>query len=473
VDISRDGGTIVIGAPSFASITRGAAYVFVRPSSGWGGIAVQTQTAKLTADPLSPADVGSLGASVAIDGNGATIAVGAPHHKSYSPLNGAAYVFLRPTTGWGNAVEFQKLTGTTGSYYGSSVALSDDASVLVVGATGEDPFGGEPNDIGTAHLLERHGTPGSGDSYTEATRLISSDGVPFDLFGHAVSADADGFTVVVGAPGDPDDTASPHGAVYVFEKPASGWAAAGTHIAETAKLATSDGNGDDELGVSVDINVDGSTIVAGTYWKAGSDRQSAAYFFLKPGASWVTATEDNEVLPPDGTVDDLFGYSTSLSWNGAVAAVGAPRTNIDANLYEGATYVFTGSAATPLASVSPSSLTFGPQRVGTTSGPQTVSLTNTGTAPLNVTNVAVTGSFTATQNCVSASPIAPGTSCSESVAFAPLSASLATGTLSFTNDSGGASGAVQQVALQGEGRRRTRRPRLSSRRRIPCSRASR
>jgi hypothetical protein len=57
------------------------------------------------------------------------------------------------------------------------------------------------------------------------------------------------------------------------------------------------------------------------------------------------------------------------------------------------------------------------------------------------------------------------------VAFAPLSASLATGTLSFTNDSGGASGAVQPCRVRG--RRRTRRPRLSSRRRIPCSRASR
>ena len=62
---------------------------------------------------------------------------------------------------------------------------------------------------------------------------------------------------------------------------------------------------------------------------------------------------------------------------------------------------------------------------------------------------AVNGPFTATQNCFTASPIAPGASCVESLTFAPLTAGPATGTLTFTDDSGGASGATQQVPLTG------------------------
>jgi hypothetical protein len=149
--------------------------------------------------------------------------------------------------------------------------------------------------------------------------------------------------------------------------------------------------------------------------------------------------------------NDRFGFSASLSGNGAVALIGAPGTTIDANLFQGAAYIFTGTALTPGASVSPASLTFGPQPVGTTSAPQTVTLTNPGSAPLHVANVGVTGAFTTTQNCLVASPIAPGGSCSESVAFAPFSAGPLAGTLTFTDNSGGISGTLQQVPLHGDG----------------------
>ena len=122
--------------------------------------------------------------------------------------------------------------------------------------------------------------------------------------------------------------------------------------------------------------------------------QSGVYFFAKPAAGWSNATEDTKVISP-GAVDDWFGWSTSLSGNGAVAVVGAPGTEINASLFQGAAYVFTGAAATPRASVSPASLTFASQPIGTTSAPKTVTVTNAGSAPLLITNVGVTGQFTA------------------------------------------------------------------------------
>ena len=176
---------------------------------------------------------------------------------------------------------------------------------------------------------------------------------------------------------------------------------------DLAKLTNSDGNGSDAFGISVDVSLDGNTIVAGT--RQGFS-PGAAYFFAKPVGGWATASEDHSVSGSDGMGANWFGNSTSLSGDGTVAVVGAPRTTIDASTDQGAAYVFTGSAATPRASVSASSLTFETLPIGSASGPQTVTVTNVGSAPLQVSGVSVTDDFSSTQNCVFASPIAPGAS---------------------------------------------------------------
>ena len=365
---------------------------------------------------------------------------------------GATYVFLKPGVGWVNTSETQKIQGTAGSYHGSSVALSDDASTLVAGANGEDPAGGAPDDTGAAHVFVRN-NPGLAASYLAAARLIPSDGVPYDIFGWTITMNGNGTTIVVGAPGDSSDTLRPHGAAYVFVRPTAGWGSPGSSLTETAKLTTSDGNGSDSLGTSVDISLDGNTIAASTFKGSKTIRRlhkAGCTSSQSPRPGGRDATEDTKIISP-GAVGDWFGWSTSLSGNGAVAVVGAPGTEINASLFQGAAYVFTGAAATPRASVSPASLTFASQPIGTTSAPKTVTVTNSGSAPLHVTNVGVTGQFTTTQNCKSASPIAPGSSCTESVAFKPFSVGGVSGSLTFTDNSGGTAGAVQTVQLQGSG----------------------
>ena len=53
----------------------------------------------------------------------------------------------------------------------------------------------------------------------------------------------------------------------------------------------------------------------------------------------------------------------------------------------------------PVASLSPSSLAFGNQSVGTTSAAQTVTLSNTGNAALAITGIATSANFSQTNNC--------------------------------------------------------------------------
>jgi hypothetical protein len=444
VDVSRDGGTIVAGAPRSA-YGRGAAYVFVRPFYGWGTNPIQTQTAR-----LAPADYGhrTAGTSVSISGNGGTIAVGAP--DDFGADYAHVFVFER-YTGWVDSYEWQDLIWSLGTLFGNSVALSDDGTTLAVGATGEDPSGGTPNYVGTARVLVRD--PQATYEFTYMNRLIPSDGVPWDLFGSSISVSGDGSTIVVGAPVNAQEDTLPHaGGAYVFARPASGWGPIGVRQIETAKLTAAFGWEKNHLGRSVDISVDGTTIVAGAIeppvLPGTVPGPGTAYLFAKPLAGWSTSVESAQLFGQYDTGDE-FGAAVALSGDGHVSLVGAPHETLNANVFQGASYVFTGSASAPVASVSPASLAFPSTTVGATSGPQTVTMTNAGGAPLHVTSVATTTGFVSTHNCVSASPIPPGGQCSESVAFAPLAASVFSGALTFVDDSGGITNAIQQVQLQG------------------------
>nr|HEX4312578.1 choice-of-anchor D domain-containing protein [Kofleriaceae bacterium] len=106
----------------------------------------------------------------------------------------------------------------------------------------------------------------------------------------------------------------------------------------------------------------------------------------------------------------------------------------------------TGTGVEPIASANPSSLTFGAQRVGTTSAAQTVTVKNTGSSTLTITAAAATGAF-AVQPPALPAVLAIGQTASFAVTFAPTAGGPATGTLAFTSDAT----ASPSVALAGTG----------------------
>ncbi|HEU5440862.1 MAG TPA: N,N-dimethylformamidase beta subunit family domain-containing protein [Ktedonobacterales bacterium] len=109
-----------------------------------------------------------------------------------------------------------------------------------------------------------------------------------------------------------------------------------------------------------------------------------------------------------------------------------------------------GSYPGPNASVSPSSLTFAGQNVGTTSPAQTVTLTNTGTAPLSVSGISISGTNAAEfgQSTTCGSSVAVGASCTVSVTFSPAKSNTRTATLTVADS---APSGTQSVALSGSG----------------------
>jgi len=96
-------------------------------------------------------------------------------------------------------------------------------------------------------------------------------------------------------------------------------------------------------------------------------------------------------------------------------------------------------------SVSPTSLAFGEQSVGTTSAPQVVTLTNNGGAAIAI-GISASSGFAETDNC--APSIAANGSCSISVTFSPAGPGSASGSLTLTDN---ATNSPQVVSLSGKG----------------------
>ncbi len=110
------------------------------------------------------------------------------------------------------------------------------------------------------------------------------------------------------------------------------------------------------------------------------------------------------------------------------------------------TVSLTGTGGGPAVTLSPTSLTFAAQAVGTSSSPQSVTLTNTGSAKLTVSGISTSGDFSQTNTC--GSSVAAGASCTISVTFKPTVAGTRSGTLTVTDN---ASPATQTVSLTGTG----------------------
>ena len=105
----------------------------------------------------------------------------------------------------------------------------------------------------------------------------------------------------------------------------------------------------------------------------------------------------------------------------------------------------TGNGA--LASLSPQTVTFPNQYVGTSGLPQSVTVNNTGNAPLTITSVAVTPTDFATLNACG-NTLAAGSSCSIGVFFDPTASGTRSGSLTLTDNAGRS---PQIVTLSGTG----------------------
>jgi hypothetical protein len=306
VSISGDCALVGAALDENNGTTSGSAYVFRRDGANW------VEEAKLIASDGS--DSVYFGGHVSLSGDYAL--VGAALDDDNGTNSGSAYIFRREGTSW---IEESKLTSSDGAMedrFGGSVSVSGDYAL--VGAGWDD---GDELDLGSAYVFRRVGA-----GWVEEAKLTASDGALSDYLGWSVSISGD--YAIVGAAGD-DDHGSFTGSAYIFRRDWSEWV-------EEAKLTASDGAAGDWFGVSVSVSGDYAIVGAELDDDNGS-YSGSAYVFRRDGTKWV---EDAKLLARDGSRDDYFGRSVSISGDYALVGTYPEYFYGDGGPNSGSAYTF-------------------------------------------------------------------------------------------------------------------------------------
>ena len=341
VALAADGSTLAVGAPFESSAATGidgnqtdnsatnagAVYVFVRAGTTW------SQQAYVKASNTGPSD--QFGEAVALSGDGATLAVGAPGEASAATgvggnqadnsagSAGAVYLLVRAGTAWSQQAYVKASNTDAADQFGFAVALTSDGSTLAVGANGEDSgatgIDGNQADnsqgnAGAAYVFTRAGAAWSQQAYVKGSVAIGGD-----FFGQALALSGD--TLAVGSPGN--DMVANAGVTFVFVRSGTTWS-------QQALLLAPNAGANDQCGTAVALS--GDLLLVGSQLEdsgaAGLDGNEndesimdsgAVYLFARTGTTWTAHTYIKALAPGLG---DHFGTSLALASDGSFA-VGA------------------------------------------------------------------------------------------------------------------------------------------------------
>ncbi len=334
------------------------------------------------------------GWSVALSGDGRTLAVSAKHENSNATgINsnqadnsateaGAVYLFRYGTSGWTQQAYLKGSNTEAIDQFGVAVALSTDGNTLVVGANAEDsnatgvnPVGGQSdnsaNIAGAAYVFRYVGGAWTQQAYIKASNTGASD-----RFGGTVALSADGNTVAVGARNEAsgiaginasgaesDNSASSAGAVYLFGFASGVWT-------QQAYIKASNPESGDLFGFSLALSGDATTLAVGAKFEDSSatgiggnqadnsvSNAGAVYLYRFTAGSWTQQAYIKSSNTPNPGGGDSFGYALALSDDGYSLAVSAvdedsSATGIGGNQLDngttasGAVYLFRFAAST-------------------------------------------------------------------------------------------------------------------------------
>ena len=386
------GATGVNGDEADNSIPQaGAAYVFTRSGTTWTQQAyIKASNTGVPAVDGVQSDGDQYGFSLALSGDGNTLAVGAvTEDSSATGINGdqtddsavsagAVYVYTRTGTDWSQQGYIKPPPpaevddATNGDMFGYSLALSADGDTLAVGSYDEDgssrevngPVDGERGGSGTAYVFTRAGTTWNQQAYLKVSNAEAGDS-----WGIAVALSADGNTLAMGtadedcpatgvnpaACDDDREAATSVGAAAVFVRDGTTWT-------QQAYIKASNTGVADQFGIRLALSGDGDALavagpsedsdgqgINGTQDNDSAIEAGAVYLFTRNGAEWA---QQAFVKGSNTEAFDEFGGSVALNGDGRTLVVGArgedsaaPAVNGDqadnALDESGAVYVFT------------------------------------------------------------------------------------------------------------------------------------
>ncbi len=209
----------------------------------------------------------------------------------------------------------------------------------------------------------------------------------------------------------------------------------------------------DGINPNATLVFDAAGNIYGTTYAGGSYGYGSVFEMMpQTGGGWIESVVHSfNLVSTDGA-----NPSAALILDGSgnlYGTTGYGGSHGDGNAGEAGGTVFeivSSTSGGPVAQLSPTSLAFGAVGTGVTSPARKVTLTNTGTASLSISAIAITGAdlgdFAQTHTC--GASLAAGASCTISVTFTPTTTGTRTASLSVTDN---ATGSPQLVALSGVG----------------------
>lgn len=296
-DFSFDGNTMAVGAfkNSENGFESGQVRVYEFNGSSWNQIGQDLNGTAVNDE---------FGRSVSLSRNGDTLAVGA-----WSFLANAGYVKVYTFNGslW-TQVGSTLQASSSDTWFGTSVNLSKDGTVLAIGEPAGD-IGGA--DIGNVRVYKL-----TGGAWTQVGNMLQGESAG-DYFGYSVRLSADGNRLVAGAYGN-DANGANSGSVRVFDLVGSTWTQIGADIDGEAA--------NDQSGAHIECNFDASIVMISSWWNDGNGANSGSVrVYEYQGGSWVQLGQDI-----DGeAAGDQFGNSIAMNYAGNIIAAGA--NNNDGN----------------------------------------------------------------------------------------------------------------------------------------------
>jgi hypothetical protein len=254
------------------------------------------------------------GTSVALSADATIVAIGA---DEWNDSGGRGYVKVYRTDddGGNRAMLGQTIYGNAiDDTYGYSVDVSPDGMTIVCGSPGWYVGDGRPGYVRVFSL------EGDYDLGTDNWKQIGQDIIGEannDMFGYSVTISESGKMIAVGAPGNHgiNGVGSGHVRVYRLTDDGTSWQKIGQDIDGEAAV--------DLLGRSVSLSADGSTVAIGAPINGNNGEfsgQVAVYRIDGEGSSWERLGQSMY----GDNANDGFGTSVNLSPDGNTLAVGSP-----------------------------------------------------------------------------------------------------------------------------------------------------
>jgi sugar lactone lactonase YvrE len=245
------------------------------------------------------------GSAVAVSEDGSILAVGAAYNDGGGASAGHVRVYQYASSSWSQlGVDIDGETAQDRS--GTSISLSNDGSILAIGARLND--GGGTN-FGHVRVYKY-----ASSSWSQLGSDIDGEAVN-DYSGECVSLSGDGTIVAISAK-DNDGGGSNAGHVRVYQYTSGSWSQLGNDIDGEAAY--------DKSGFSISLSDDGTILAVGAYFNDGGGANAGhvrVYQYASSSWSQLGSDIDGEAA------GDLSGCSVSLSDDGTILAVGAYKND--------------------------------------------------------------------------------------------------------------------------------------------------